>query len=115
MCSVLSREALPTIVFVCTKCVACKPGSSGKTAAQTTGLFLRKTLKAIADAWLRNTQSRCLWIRFDLLAQVAHVHAQCLDIGALVVRPGRLQQLAMRQHLAGVQDELMQQARIRAA
>ena len=62
---------------------------------------------AIADARLGDQQLGMVGPCLDLLAQLTDIDAQILRVG-MGIEPDVLQQVAMGQHLAGVNDELRQ-------
>ena len=65
-------------------------------------------LQPVADAWLRQDMPRPLGVRFQLLAQLADEDSQRLHIRAVRAAPYLLQEMAVRQHLAGVDHELLE-------
>jgi hypothetical protein len=64
-------------------------------------------LQSIADAGLSQYVSWPLRIGFELLAKLANMDAQILDITPGINPPNLLQQLAMRQNSSGMEGKLL--------
>src|SRR5438552_3519842 len=65
-------------------------------------------LQSIAHARLCQDMPRLLWIRFQLLPQLADEDPQRLHVRTVLTAPHLAQQVAMCQHLAGVNHELLE-------
>src|ERR1700687_855468 len=63
-------------------------------------------MEAVTDPRFGQEIRRARGLRFDLLSELVHEDSKIVDLVAISVTPDRLQELAMREHLVRVRNEV---------